>query len=132
MSLKGYLFLMSLGTCFCWVAWVFVILNIAPADAGTTGMLFFYSSFFLAIVGTFSVLGFAIRQKLIKNEDAVMRHARHTFRQSIFVGLLAVSTLYLLASDLFAWWNFVLLVLLFLALEGIVFTKRKFNNVDYV
>ncbi len=123
---------MSLGTCFCWVAWAFVILNIAPADAGTTGMLFFYSSLFLAIVGTFSVLGFVIRQKLIKNEDAVMRHARHTFRQSIFIGLLAVITLYLLASDLFAWWNFVLLVLLFLALEGIVFTKRKFNNVDYV
>ncbi len=132
MSLRFYLALMSIGTLLCWVAWFFVITNIAPDEAGIMGMIFFYTSLFMALVGTVSVIGFAIRKKLIKNEDAVLRHVSHTFRQSIFIAGLAIITLYLKAHDLLAWWNLVLLVVLFIVLEGVVFTKRKFNNADYV
>lgn len=132
MSLRFYLALMSIGTLLCWVAWFFVVMNIGPDEAGFMGMAFFYTSLFMALVGTVSVLGFIIRQKMVKNEDVVLRHVSHTFRQSVFVALLVISTLYLKAHDLLAWWNLVLLVVLFIVLEGVVFTKRKFNNVDYV
>lgn len=132
MSLRFYLALMSIGTLLCWVAWFFVITNTAPEEAGGMGMIFFYSSLFMALIGTVSVIGFTIRKKLVKNEDIVLRHVSHTFRQSVFIAGLAVITLYLKAHDLLSWWNLVLLVVLFAVLEGVVFTKRKFNNVDYV
>ena len=77
-------------------------------------------------------LCFAIRQRLIKNEDVVLRHVRHTFRQSILIGLFIILALVLKSSSLLTWWNGLLLAILFVVLEGVLFTKRKFNNVEYV
>lgn len=123
---------MSIGTILCWVAWLFVLTNIAPEDAGTLGLLFFYISLFMSIVGTCSIIGFAIHQRLIKNEDVVLRHVRHTFRQSILIGLFIILTLVLKSNSLLTWWNGLLIAILFVVLEGVLFTKRKFNNVEYV
>lgn len=123
---------MSLGTALCWIAWFFVIRNIDPSSGGLLGFTFFYLSLFLAVVGTFSVGGFLFRRAIMKKDEIVFRHVRHTFRQSIIVGILAVFALFLLGARLLTWWNGLLLVALLLIFEGIIFTKRKYRNVDYV
>lgn len=132
MSLKIYLFLMSLGTLLCWVAWIFVITSLAPQESGIMGLVIFYSSLFLALVGSISVLGFLIRRAKYKNDELVFRHVRHTFRQSILIGAFAICLLILRANNVLTWWTLVLLLIFFFVLEGIVFTSRKFNNVEYV
>ncbi len=131
MSLRTYLILMSLGTLACWVAWAF-ILTIDPTTASSSIFLFFYVSLFLAIMGTFSVGGFLVRSWLIKNEDVVFRHVRRTFRQSIAIACFLIGTLILRQKQLLAWWNFGLLVVIFILLEGVVFSNRKYSNKDYV
>ncbi|OGH83780.1 MAG: hypothetical protein A2261_03850 [Candidatus Magasanikbacteria bacterium RIFOXYA2_FULL_44_8] len=132
MTLRQYLILMSLGTLICWAAWVVIINTFDPNTAGILGLLFFYVSLFLALVGTFSVIVFLIRRVIIKNDEVIFRHVRRTLRQSIVVSTLIIFVLFLLQKQLLTWWNLALVLILFFAIEGIVFTSRKYNNQDYV
>ena len=132
MSLKSYVLLMSIGTLLCWLAWGFVLLYLAPAEAGLSGLLFFYSSLFLAIVGSFSVLGLLIRLRVLKEDEIVFRHVRRAFRQSVLISGFLILILILQSQHLLAWWNLIILLSLFFFLEGVMFTGRKFNNRDYV
>lgn len=132
MTLKQYLFLMSLGSILCWSAWILVVNSVNPDSAGWWGITFFYLSLSLAITGTFSVAGFLLRRALIKNDELVFRHVRRTFRQSITLSLLTIMILIFQAAGWLKWWNLSLLIALFLVLEAVMFTKRRFSNSDYV
>jgi hypothetical protein len=81
MSLRYYLILMSIGALICWLAWFFVLGSIDPTQAGFFGFLFFYASLFLALTGTFSVIGFLIKKIVLKNDQVIFHHVRSTFRQ---------------------------------------------------
>ena len=128
MSLRQYLIFMAMGTAICWIAWYFVILNVDPTETGIVGLFFFYVSLFLALTGTFSVIGFLMRRWIVKNEDALFHHVRHTFRHAIFISSLVLVALILFQQKILNWWNGILLLIIFLALESIVFANRKFKN----
>src|SRR3989338_5184556 len=127
MSLRQYLFLMTAGTTICWIVWIFVILNINPETAGNIGFVFFYSTLFLALVGTFSVFGFAMRKVVIKNDAIIFRHVKKTFRQGIFIACAVTILLLLLQNELLTWWNGGLVVIFFLTCLKIIasFLDRK-------
>ncbi len=132
MHLRHYLILMSLGTALCWAALFFIILSINPTGAGFGVIAFFYFSLFLAILGTFSVVGFLVRRALVRNDEIIFRHVKKTFRQSIIVAIFIIAALLLSHARLLAWWNAIILLGLFAVIEGVVFTNRKFSNNDYV
>lgn len=132
MSLRSYLFLMFIATLLSWVAWVFVLLDISPFDGNLLGLFFFYLSLFMAVVGTFSVIGFMIRRLVMKNDEVVFRHVRRTFRQGILLGLAIILILILLSENLLYWWNAIILVILFIFIEVIIFTNYKHSNSNYV
>ncbi len=132
MTLRQYLILMSVGTTICWLTWLFIVFATDPNAASIWVILFFYLSLFFALVGTLSVIVFLIRRAVIKQDEIVFRHVRRTFRQSIVVSALAILVLLLLQKHLLTWWNLILICILFFALEGIVFTNRKYSNQDYV
>ena len=132
MTLRQYLILMSLGTAICWITWGVIISTIDPNNAGIWGLLFFYISLFLALVGTFSVIVFLIRRAVVKNDEVIFRHVSRTFRQSVTVSAMIIFLLFLLQKQMLTWWNTVLVIILFFALEGVVFTNRKYDNRDYV
>lgn len=131
MTLRQYLILMSIGTISCWVAWFFVVSSLDPAQSGLIGFSFFYASLFLALVGTFSVIGFVARKRKLKDDGLVFRHVKRTFRQGILFACLILSVLLLLQLHMLTWWVAILLAILYATLEGIIFTNRKFNNNDY-
>ncbi len=132
MTLRFYLILMSIGTVICWVAWFFVLTGLDPNTAGLLGFLFFYSSLFLALVGTFSIIGFMVRRKILKDDELVFRHVKKTFRQGILLSTLVLTVLFLLQIQLLTWWVAILLAVLYAILESIIFTNRKYNNNDYL
>lgn len=132
MSLRQYLFLMTAGTAICWVVWIFVIFNIDPETVGNIGFIFFYSTLFFALVGTFSVFGFTMRRMVIKNDTVIFRHVKKTFRQGIFIAFTVTILLLLLQNELLTWWNGGLVVVFFLIVEWIIFTNRRYGNEDYV
>lgn len=132
MSLRLYLFLMSVGTLLAWAAWVFVLLNLSPLGGNLLSLFSFYLSLFMAIVGTFSVIGFTVRRFIIGNDEIIFRHVRQTFRQGILLGLAIILVLILLSQGLLFWWNAIMLALFFIFVEVILFTNFKHSNGNYV
>lgn len=132
MTLRQYLFLMSFGTGLCWLAWFFIILNIDPKQAGFFGFSFFYLSLFISLLGTFSILGFWIRKKILRNDDIVFRHVKRTFRQGFFLSCGIIILLLLQQTNILTWWLILMVVVIMIVLETLVFAGRRHSNMDYV
>ncbi len=132
MTLKQYLIIMSAATFIAWAIWGVVIFYFDPNQAKLTGYVLFYSSLFLALLGTFSVFGFIIKAKILKKDEIVFRHIKRTFRQGLFFSLFIIISLFLAQFKLLTWWNFSLLITFYVFLEGLLFTNRKYQNKNYV
>ncbi len=130
MTLRQYLILMSIGAFICWLAWFFVVSSIDPTQTSLFGFLFFYLSLFLALTGTVSVMGFLVKKIILKEDRVVFHHVKSTFRQGMLTAMVIISGLILLQIKLLAWWSAILLVLFFTAVEGVIFTSRKYSNRD--
>jgi len=132
MNLRQYLIIMTAATLISWLVWGAVIFVYDPEIAGAAGFIFFYASLFLALLGTFSVIVFYVRSKIIKNDEVVFRHIKRTFRQGLFFSAFVIISLLLAQNHLLTWWNFSLLLTFYIFLEGLIFTNRKYQNRDYV
>ena len=117
MTLRQYLFLMSLGAILCWAIWLSVLFFIDPGGAGLLGFIFFYLSLFLAFVGTLSVLGLALRMRFGNSNEAIFRVVTVSFRQAAMLSLLFAGSLFLQGRGLLDWWNIIFLVLAIIILE---------------
>lgn len=132
MTLRQYLLVMTVATLVCWLVWVLVLFIYDPYAAGLVGFALFYISLFLSLLGTYSIIGFAIRIKILKKDEIVFRHIKHTFRQGIFFASFATISLIMAQNKVLTWWNFSLLLVFFVFLEGLLFANRKYQNRDYV
>lgn len=117
MSLRSYLALMILATIACYLGFGVVVYFFDPFVAGNWLVLpFFYASLFLALVGTFAVLGLILRLFFTK-EKLVFKKVTTSFRQAIWFALLIIISLYLRKAGVLAWKNIILLVFAFSLLE---------------
>jgi hypothetical protein len=123
---------MTIGTVICWLAWFFVLFNIDPENAGLLGFTFFYTTLFLAVVGLSSVVGFLLKQKKTLQDEAIFRQVKKTFIQGIVLGIFIDLILILRQFHLLFWWNAIFLVILYVLIEGVIFSNRKYHNRDYV
>lgn len=131
MSLKKYLFLMVMATILCWAAFAFVLFFINPKTAGTTGLLFFYLSLFLGLLGVFSILGFLSRY-FLGRRIVVYHQVKVAFRQGAMLALLLTGSLFLQGQRLLVWWNTLLFIFLLSVIEYFFLTaeERKYNVSD--
>lgn len=132
MTLKQYLTFMGITTIICWAVWILTIFYFDPTVADSASFLLFYTSLFAAVVGTISVVGFLFQWRIMKIEDVAFKHVRRTFRRGIIYATFIVLTLILSSLSLLTWWNVTMLVLILAFIEGVIFSKRKYNNRDYV
>jgi hypothetical protein len=116
MSLKNYILLMLFATVACYLALLAVIFFFDPSRGGVLALFFFYTSLFLSLLGTFSLLGLFIRLFFTK-ETLVFKKVTTSFRQGIWFSLLIVISLYLNHINMFIWRNLLLLILAFTILE---------------
>src|SRR3989339_136262 len=110
MSLKKYLIFMSIATVICWSAFAYVIFTVNPAITNWIGFGLFYTSLFLAIIGTSAILGFVVRFIALKQEIA-FRLVNEAFRQSFLFAILIIVSLLLLSQELFTWLNLFFLII---------------------
>jgi hypothetical protein len=122
MSLKNYLILMGFSTILCWASWLIVIFYVTP-DSGNLGLFLFYASLFLALAGTFSIIGFFIRY-WFTSEEKLFKHIGIAFRQAILFSVLLTGCLILQSAHLLTWWN-ALLFILFLSILETFFLIRS-------
>lgn len=126
MPLKYYLIFMSIATLLCWTGWGIVVSNINPTEAGGVGFVIFYLSGFLALVGTFSLLGFFLRV-WFSHEQVIFRHLGISFRQAVLFALLLIVALILQGERYLTWWNMLMLVA-FLTVVEFVFISKTIHS----
>ena len=124
MTLRTYIILMSIMSLLCWGVWVFILFLVNPETTNWIGFSLFYSSLFLAIVGTAAIIGFFIRFVLLKQELA-FRLVKEAFRQSFLIATLISISLVLLSRGLFTWLNLLFLVLGLTILEFFLLSYKK-------
>jgi len=114
-------------TAVCWTTWFFVLFTINPLITNWIGLLMFYSSIFLALVGTAALAGFVVRFVALKQELA-WRLVKEAFRQSFLFSILIVVSLVLLSKGLFSWLNLLFLVLGLSILEFFLISYARPNT----
>lgn len=124
MTLKNYLIFMSVTTGICWGAFAFVAGLVDPSKTNWLGFLLFYFSIFLALAGTFALVGFVFRFAIFKGEIA-FRAVKLAFYQSFVFSSFVIVLLLLASRGLLTWLNFGLLALIFLVLEFFVASHSK-------
>ena len=127
MSLKKYLILMGISTLFCWIAFMIVVFFIDPHEAGTAGFIFFYSSLFLALVGSFAILGFLFRLVFKKN-SLIFKDVNISSRQAFFYSSIVIVSLLMQSRRLLTWWNALILIGLFALMEFFFISYKKANK----
>lgn len=124
MTLRRYLFIMSLMTMICWLAWGYVLLTVDPWTTNWIGFSLFYIALYLAVVGTAAIIGFLLRFIVLKQELA-FNLVKEAFRQSFLFSTLIVVSLVLLSQNVFTWLNVFFLVIGLSILEFFLLSHEK-------
>ncbi len=127
MSLTRYLILMAIATALCWFAWATVIGDVNPFETDLIGYFLFYSSFTLALAGSFALAGFAIRTLLLKQE-LVFQKVAISFRQGIFFAILIDGFLILQSMRLLTWYNIAFLIIGLTIAEFFVISRKPLRH----
>ncbi|MDA3802840.1 MAG: hypothetical protein PF488_03010 [Patescibacteria group bacterium] len=127
MTLKNYLWVMSVLTIVCWGIFAFVVNMVDPFSTNWLGYLLFYASLAASLIGTISIFGFLLRYSFAK-EKAIFNLVKISFRQSFILSLFIISFLILKSFDLFSWINLILLIILFTFLEISMSLKKKIKK----
>lgn len=124
MTLKNYLFVMSVLTLLCWGIFIFVASLVDPTATNFIGFFLFYISLFLALTGTGALCGFLVRV-LIRKKDLAFNLVKLSFRQAFLFSLFIIFLLILKAQHLFNWLNLFLLVIIFTIFELFLISYKK-------
>lgn len=101
---------MGFGTALAWVAWIIIIQGVNPDEAGGIGLLFFYSTLFLAITGTLSLGGLMYRVGIRKRDEVLSREVRITFRHAVLLSFIGIGALGFSAQGMLKWYTLFVLI----------------------
>lgn len=119
MSFKWYAILMGVGTGLAWVGWIIILNTINPDEAGLAGLIFFFVTLFLALVGTISMLGLLYRIGIRKRTEMVMREVRVAFRHAVLLSAVSIVALLFSSQDWLRWYVVIGFLLTVVLLEYI-------------
>ncbi len=126
MTLKTYLFSMSVVSLICWLIFIFIINIINPFTTNTLGFILFYLALFFALAGSILLIGFLLRFILFRQKLAFYL-LKVAFRQSFLLALFLCTLLFLYSQTLINWLNLLLLLTVFVILE-VFFASFKIKN----
>ncbi len=124
MTFKHYLIVMAIGTLGAWIAWTVTLVSINPIETSMIGFIFFYLTLFVALVGSFSIIGAGLRV-LIKKPDVISRQVSIAFRHGLLFGSLIIGSLILLSQDILYWWSMTLFIAVMALVEIFFLTSRR-------
>lgn len=110
MNLQKFIIFMIIGSLLSLFGFLMVLNFINPKEAGFFLLLLFYLSLGLFSLGFFTVLGFFIR-KFKSNKEMAFNQVIISFRQSLWISLVLVVSLFLQSKGLLNWVNEILLIL---------------------
>ena len=127
MSLRLYLFIMSIMTALCAFMFGYIIFTVDPETTNSTGFFLFYLSLLLLIVGATAIIGFVVRFIIFRRE-LIIEQVKIAFRQSFIFAAFIVAVLMLLSRNLLSWLNLSILIIGLSALEFFLLSYGKTNS----
>lgn len=124
MTLRSYIAFLLFGTAACWAAFSLVIANLDPGAGSWLVFTAFYVTLFLALLGTFSLLGMGIRLTLLRHESALTQVVI-AFRQAFSFSFLVVAALFLQGEGLLQWWNVAMLIASLTFIEWAILLRER-------
>ena len=116
--------MMFITTLISWLAWGIIIFSLNPFEADFLGLTFFYSTLFLSLVGTISMLGNIVRKRFVK-DDILFRQVIISFRQAVLFAVLIVMSLILQSNEILSWWSILFLIGALTVIELFAISKKK-------
>lgn len=124
MSLTTHIWSLIFGSFLALGAWVFVLFNIDPYEAGVMGQIFFYFSLGLFLMGIFVNILVWLRLKFLGADQAIETMSL-SFRQGFLLALLLIVLLVLRANEYLIWWVGLLVVAGVFLIELIFLSKEE-------
>lgn len=125
MTFRLYLCVMLIGTLLLWGSWSFVLWTMNPQESGIGGIVLFYVTLGMSLVGTFTLIRIACRFWLDRRKDLLTRDVRTAFRHALFLSTVAMTSLALSASNLLRWWMLIGLITVVGAIEYLFLVKES-------
>jgi len=116
MTLRTYLILFALATVVAWVGWISIVIQVDPSAADGIMFFAFYVSFFVALFGLFSLIGFFFRV-WFSSKERMFQHLGESSRQGALLSGFLCILLYLESRGYLYWWNILLLLAAIIIIE---------------
>ncbi|OGL73775.1 hypothetical protein A3E39_03510 [Candidatus Uhrbacteria bacterium RIFCSPHIGHO2_12_FULL_60_25] len=110
MGLRTYVLLMAIGTFLAWMAWIVIVMNVNPMEAGFLGFFMFYLTLAVSLVGSLALIGTFFRIIILKRHEVPSREIRIAFRHAVLFAGVAIVSLLLAANGLLRTWHVVALI----------------------
>jgi len=111
-----YIIAIFVTTALGWASLLVVINNLSPFISGYLALTLFYSSLFIALTGTFSVLNYYLRIAINKNRN-YFQHLNTALRQGSLLSLMICAGLIFQRLRVLTWWDALLLLIIVLLVE---------------
>ncbi len=111
-----YIYAILVATFISWTSFILVIFKLSPFSQPALSLGLFYSSLFLAITGTFTLIFYFLRLWARKTEIH-NSHLNTSLRQGILLSLMLVVGLGFQRLRILTWWDGLLLLAIILLLE---------------
>ncbi len=112
-----------------WLTWTVVIFSLDPQTGGALALALFYISFWLALLGTVTIIGFFLRAWLEK-EGIHFRQLATALRQGTLISSGATIALMLQGIRWLNGWSGISLVLLLIVVEGFFLAGQTARRPD--
>ncbi|MEK7545271.1 MAG: hypothetical protein AAB551_04025 [Patescibacteria group bacterium] len=116
MSHSRYLSFIALAGAFSWIGFALVLFKLNPFESLGMSLSLFFITFFLALLCSFSLVGFYFRLFLNRNE-IYYEHINISLRQGLFLSIVVIIALALQLLGVLSWWTGLLLVFCMTLLE---------------
>lgn len=115
---------MCIVTASLWLSWWWVVISVDPFASDWLGLLLFYITLFLALIGTFTVLGVFLR-RLRMHEELLFHLVMLSSRQSIVLSALVVIFVFLQSHRVLSIWSALFLVIIVIGLEFFILFRQQ-------
>lgn len=129
MSLLSFLLILATGTALSWTAWILVIILLSPTSGGMVALMLFYGSFFMALLGTVTIIGFFLRYWLEK-EAIPFRQIAVAMRQATILSVSGTVALLLQSRRLLNLWALLIMIVLAIVIESFFLVGQTTRRTD--
>lgn len=130
MSLKTYIVGIGISTFLCWSAFFLTVTNIDPFTTDSSGLISFFVSFFLGILGLTILIMMYVRSRM--NSVAELYEKMPVIvRQSFIISFGLTAILWMQSMRVFRWWTALMLLIILILIE-ISFYVNKLSFEDHV